>query len=243
LVTPALGVVFDLDDTLYLERDYVRSGFRAVAAFAAEGTDVLVNDAFTSLWDEFLAGVRGSSFNDLLTLYPEISSRWSVPDLVRVYREHKPTIDYLPDAEAVLQELQGLGVPLAVISDGPLVSQAAKAEALGVARYADPVVLTDAWGAAYWKPHVRAFEAVAEAFGLPAERLVYIGDNPEKDFHAPTQLGWTSVRLRLPGQVRETLPHDAMPPTHEVGSVAELRSVLLELLAASTAPLASDSLR
>ena len=25
-------VVFDLDDTLYLERDYVRSGFRAVGA-------------------------------------------------------------------------------------------------------------------------------------------------------------------------------------------------------------------
>ncbi len=230
MVTPAPGVVFDLDDTLYLERDYVRSGFRAVATYAAEGTDVLANDASSFLWDAFLAGVRGSSFNDLLTRYPEITER-SVSDLVRVYREHRPTIEYLPGAEALLAELQGLGVRLAVISDGPLVSQSAKAEALGVARYAEPVVLTDAWGAAYWKPHVRAFGAVAEAFGLPPERLVYIGDNPEKDFHAPTQLGWTSVRLRLPGQVRESLPHDSVPPTFEVGSVAALRGVLLEFLA------------
>ena len=148
----------------------------------------------------------------------------------------RPSIAYLPGIEALLSELRDLQVPLAVISDGPLVSQAAKAEALGVARYADPVVLTDAWGTAYWKPHVRAFEAVARAFDLPAERLVYIGDNPDKDFHAPTQLGWTSVRLKLPGQVRETLPHDAVPPTHEVGSVAELRRVLLELVTAEPSP-------
>ena len=230
MVTSALGVVFDLDDTLYLERDYVRSGFRAVAEDAARGTDILADDAFAFLWSAFLAGVRGSSFNDLLTRYPEMASQGGVPDLVRVYREHAPSIAYLPGMEALLNELRDLGVPLAVISDGPLVSQAAKAEALGVARYADPVVLTDAWGKAYWKPHVRAFETVAEAFGLPAERLVYIGDNPDKDFHAPAQLGWTSVRLRLPGQVRETLPHDAVPPTHEVRSVAALRDELLRLL-------------
>lgn len=225
-----IGVAFDLDDTLYLERDYVRSGFRAVAEDAVGETSVPSDEAFRFLWDRFLAGARGRSFNDLLAEYPEIAARRGVSDLVRVYREHKPVIDYLPGAEALLQELQGLGVPLAVITDGPLASQAAKAEALGVARYADPVVLTDAWGQDFWKPHVRAFEHVAERFGLPHDRLVYVGDNPLKDFHAPTALGWRSVRLRLSGQVREKLEHDAVPPTYEVGSVAELREALLGLL-------------
>lgn len=225
-----LGVAFDLDDTLYLEHDYVRSGFRAVAEDAVRGTSVLADEAFAFLWNGFLAGVRGSSFNDLLARYPEVAAQRDVPDLVQVYREHRPTIDFLPGAEVLLQELQGLGVPLAVITDGPLASQAAKAEALGVARYADPVVLTDAWGQDFWKPHVRAFEYVSERFGLPHDRLVYVGDNPLKDFHAPTTLGWRSVRLRLAGQVREKLEHDAMPPTWEAGSVAELRDALLRLL-------------
>lgn len=227
---PALGVAFDLDDTLYLERDYVRSGFRAVAEYAVQDTDVLTEDAFIFLWHDFLAGVRGSAFNDLLTRFPKVAERRGVRELVQCYREHAPSITYLPEVEALLQELRAEGVPLAVISDGPLVSQAAKAEALGVAHYAEPVVLTDAWGQDFWKPHVRAFETVAEAFGLPAEQLVYVGDNPDKDFHAPAQLGWRSVRLRLPGQVREALPHDAVPPTYEVGSVAALRALLLELL-------------
>ena len=229
-VKPALGVVFDLDDTLYLERDYVKSGFRAVAETAVQGTEVSAEDAFAFLWDEFLAGSRGSSFDALLERYPEVSQKVDVAALVKRYREHLPEISYLPGIEPLLAELKNLQVPLAVISDGPLVSQAAKVEALEVSRYASPVVLTDAWGQGFWKPHVRAFERVGEVFGLPYDRLVYIGDNPLKDFHAPTALGWQSVRLRLPEQVRETLPHDAMPPTYEVRSVAELRSCLLKLL-------------
>ncbi len=227
---PELGVVFDLDDTLYLERDYVKSGFRAVAETAVKDTEVSADDAFAFLWQDFLSGSRGSSFNALLERYPELTQNVEVTALVKRYREHAPDIGYLPGIEPLLAELQSLNVPLAVISDGPLVSQAAKAEALGVACYADPIVLTDAWGQEFWKPHVRAFEYVAEAFGLPHEKLVYIGDNPLKDFHAPAKLGWQSVRLRLPKQVRETLPHDAMPPTYEVGSVASLRETLLRLL-------------
>lgn len=225
-----LGVAFDLDDTLYLERDYVKSGFRAVAEYAAAGTAVAAEDAFGFLWEQFLAGARGTTFDGLLAHHPELAARRNVADLVARYREHAPTIDYLPGAEALLGELRALGVPLAVISDGPLVSQRAKADALGVGRYADPVILTDLWGAAFWKPHARAFKAVGEAFELPPERLVYVGDNPVKDFHAPRTLGWTSVRLRLPGQVRASLPHDAAPPTWEATSVAALREGLLALL-------------
>lgn len=224
-----LGVVFDLDDTLYLERDYVKSGFRAVAETAVKSTKVDADEAFDFLWDGFLEGSRGSSFDALLERYPKLAQNVDVTALVKRYREHAPDISYLPEIEPLLAELKGLEIPLAVISDGPLVSQAAKAEALGVSRYANPVVLTDAWGQDFWKPHVRAFEHVSEAFGLPHDRLVYIGDNPLKDFHAPTKLGWRSVRLRLPEQVREKLPHDAMLPTWEVGAVAELRSLLLNL--------------
>lgn len=225
-----MGVAFDLDDTLYLERDYVKSGFRAVAEHVAAGDGELQGRAFALMWEGFLGGARGTTFNTLLATFPELGERYTITDLVACYREHAPTIDLLPGVEALLLELQSRGARLAVISDGPLVSQAAKAAALGVARYADPVILTDAWGQAYWKPHARAFGAVACAFGLPPERLLYVGDNPEKDFHAPTRLGWRSVRLRLPEQVRHHLPHAEMPPTFEVTSVAALRERLLDLL-------------
>ena len=46
--------VFDVDDTLYLERDYVRSGFHAVATWAEETLDV--TGVFDTAWGLFLAG-------------------------------------------------------------------------------------------------------------------------------------------------------------------------------------------
>ena len=225
-----VGIVFDMDDTLYFERDYVRSGFQAVAAAVAKGSSVPQQDAFNLMWGLFEQGARGTTFNDLLAKYPELSERYAVADLVTLYREHAPTIGFMPQMEALLGELQAKGVPLGVITDGPYASQRAKADALRIERYATCVVLTDTWGRDFWKPHPRAFTTVSEALGVPPENLIYIGDNPSKDFHAPTQLGWQSVRLRLDEQLRFAHDYDEYRPTKEVSSVAELREFLLSLL-------------
>ncbi len=222
-----LGVVFDMDDTLYFERDYVKSGFQAVAVTVAEQTDVPEEDAFALLWGHFKAGTRGTTFNELLARYPELGASFTISDFVTIYREHAPTIDLLPEMEGLMLELQSEGVPLGVITDGPYVSQRAKADALRLEHYADAVVLTDTWGKDFWKPHPRAFEAVSEALALPPESLIYVGDNPSKDFDAPAQLGWQSVRLRLPEQLRFEHGYGDYRPTKEVASVAQLREFLL----------------
>ena len=53
-------VVFDLDDTLYLERDYVRSGFRAVDAWLASRG---ILGFFGEAWANFENGLRGKAFD------------------------------------------------------------------------------------------------------------------------------------------------------------------------------------
>ncbi len=228
-----LGVVFDMDDTLYFERDYVRSGFQYVAATVASHDTSLkhARDAFGLMWGLFEAGARGTTFNDLLERYPDLAEIYTVADLVTLYREHPPTINLMPEMEGVLLELQARAIPLGVITDGPLVSQRAKADALHLERYAGSVILTDTWGQDFWKPHLRAFEETSRALNLPPENLIYIGDNPGKDFDAPAQLGWRSVRLRLPEQLRFEHDHGAYKPTLEVASVAELRAFFQAQLA------------
>ena len=224
-----LGVVFDMDDTLYLERDYVKSGFQAVAA-AVAGPKVSEEDAFALLWGHFEVGTRGTTFNELLARYPELGESFAISDLVTLYREHAPTIDLLPEMKALMLELRTKNVPLGVITDGPFASQRAKADALGVERYVDSVILTDTWGKEFWKPHPKAFEEASKVLKVSPENLIYIGDNPSKDFHAPAQLGWQSVRLRLSGQLRFDHDYGEYRPTEEVTSVAELRKFLLAQL-------------
>lgn len=221
-----LGIVFDMDDTLYFERGYVRSGFQAVAAAVAEHS-VSKEDAFELLWGHFEAGTRGTTFNKLLERYPELAQHYDIMDLVTLYREHAPTINLLPGMERLLLELQAQNIPLGVITDGPFVSQRAKADALRLERYADAVILTDTWGKDFWKPHPKAFEEVSKVLQVPPENLIYIGDNPSKDFDAPAQLGWQSVRLRLPEQLRFDHDYSTYRPTKEVASVATLREFLL----------------
>jgi len=213
------GIVLDMDDTLYLERDYVRSGFRAVADSLGESR------AFDFLWGHFLQGTRGNTFNLLAT---ELGRELDVAGLVGQYRSHLPTISMHPEWPSIIADLRNRGFRLGLISDGPHEAQRRKADALGLDDLLDDVILTGEWGSDFYKPHVRAYETLATRWGVPHESLVYIADNPEKDFVAPNQLGWHSIRLRMPGGLHEAKePLDAtFAAVAEVRSPAELAAMI-----------------
>lgn len=220
------GVVLDLDDTLYLERDYVRSGFAAVGHHLAEISDVRADSVAAHLWNRFMSGERGRHFDELVASDPALRDRVSVAELVDVYRHHTPDIELLPGTRELLDELRSSGRPTGVISDGALASQSAKVQALGLGELVDgPVVLTDEWGRASWKPHPRAFLHVQQAWDLPPAEMVYVGDNPHKDFDAPRALGWACVRLRMPGQLHHEVA-DRIEPDVTVASATALSEVL-----------------
>jgi putative hydrolase of the HAD superfamily len=189
----ATAVVFDLDDTLYLERDYVRSGFSAVGAylFTEHGVEGFVELA----WDLFEDGVRGDTFDRALVLLDRTDLTPIIPDLVLRYRSHEPTIAPTADAKSALARLRGKH-RIGVITDGPLDSQRAKAKALGVSEWADHVVFTADLGTDQSKPHPASFELMEQH--LPTDRYAYVADNPQKDFTAPHDRGWTTVRVRRP---------------------------------------------
>jgi putative hydrolase of the HAD superfamily len=186
-------VVFDLDDTLYLERDFVRSGFAAVGRWLEAHYGV--NDFEAYAWDLFLAGGRGDVFDRTL---PQIGLE-PQPELLRrlvgVYRQHPPTIRLEPTATELLSALSGR-CALAVLTDGHHDTQARKIAALGLEARCRLIVCTDQWGREHWKPSPRGFLHIQRALEAPPERCIYIGDNPAKDFRAPRALGWRTLRVR-----------------------------------------------
>src|SRR5258707_4394601 len=184
--------VFDLDDTLYLERAYVQSGFQAAGAWAER--ELGVRDFSQRAWREFERGCRGDIFNRVLAFYGFPKGR-ALPELVRAYRSHTPSIALLPDAAHCLSALRPHGY-LAMITDGAVDSQQNKVRALGLDRTMDLVVLTAALGLDFSKPNPRAFAYVQQQFAVPPECCAYIGDNPVKDFITPRGLGWRTVRVR-----------------------------------------------
>lgn len=215
-------VVLDIDDTLYLERDYVRSGFVAVGTWARDelGVDGLGERA----WAAFEAGVRRTIFDEVLAGTGLDGTREIVPRLVDVYRSHAPTIEMLADARDWLDSLAP-HIAVAVVTDGPLASQRAKADALLISRWADLVVFTESLGPGRGKPHPAAFEHLERELGVSGDRCAYVADNPAKDFVAPHRLGWRTVRVRRPGSLHADVP-SGDDVDAEITSLADLDAAL-----------------
>ena len=72
------GIVFDIDDTLYLERDYVRSGFAHVAREVGR-TDDEAGRLHDWLIRAFESGVRGDTFDRLRAAHPRLESAYRQP--------------------------------------------------------------------------------------------------------------------------------------------------------------------
>lgn len=202
-MTPRLAhvrfVVLDVDDTLYLERDYVHSGFRAVEASAG------IPGFAAAAWALFEEGVRGDTFDRALATVGPPHDQVPVAELVGSYRRHAPAIDLATDARLLLDRLHRAAVPLAGVTDGPLESQQAKVAALRLADWSVRVIFTAAYGPGFAKPHPRAFAELAEQSGLAPQEHLYVADNPRKDFEGPQGLGWSTVRVRRPGSLHEQL--------------------------------------
>ncbi len=188
------AVVFDLDDTLYFEPDYVMSGFRAVAQYVAErhGMDEhkVLNDLMEILQREgrgrvFDYWVEREGLQDLLT----------IPELVTVYWAHTPTIGFYPDVAPTLKRLRAKGILLGIITDGNLLAQTNKVQALGVEDMVDLVICTDAKGQAYWKPNPQVFMDALNSLNVRPNESVYVGNDPRKDFSGPEQIGMWAVHI------------------------------------------------
>lgn len=188
-------VVFDMDDTLYPEIDYVRSGHQAVCRHLAEATGLSFSLLFERMWQQFQSGDRRKVFNTVLEDLG-LQDRFNVPSLVDLYRAHVPAIHLRPEAGHVLLTLRAAGAALAVVTDGPAIQQKRKADALDLTSCTDAVVFTDCLPPGCAKPSPEAFARLMLQFDVTAQQCVYVADNPRKDFLGPRQLGWFTIHYR-----------------------------------------------
>ncbi len=200
---PPRAVVFDLDDTLFPERDYVRSGYRA-AAEHLRGRDAGADELAEWLWQRFLAGRADRAFDAMNEHFALGLSGDEIAALVDVYRRHRPAIRPREGAAELLAALRPRR--LGLLTDGYLPAQRLKLEATGLAGHFDAVVFTEQLGRECWKPSPAGFREIARRLGAAHRECVYVGDNLAKDFVAPNALGWRTVCLRCGGQVHAASP-------------------------------------
>ena len=133
------AIVFDLDDTLYPERQYALSGFAAVADWAESSLGIPSEQGYSELEAYFEEGIRGDTFNRWLQAHGKEPDKW-IPEMVRCYRDHTPKLEPYPETHSVLQKLS-CDYRLGLITQGHKPGQQRKLEALELTGYFEAIMI------------------------------------------------------------------------------------------------------
>lgn len=176
-------VIFDLDDTLYSEKEYVKSGYKAIAREYPK-----VINMEERLWEAFLNGKKAIDYvleqEDLLK---------EKGRCLKIYREHKPEISLYFGVREILERISKRK-HLAMITDGRPNSQHLKIQALKINDLFEKIIITDELGGIdFRKPNGKSYILIKNYFNVEFDKCVYVGDNLLKDFTYPNKIGMKSI--------------------------------------------------
>jgi len=174
--------VFDLDDTLYHEIDFLKSAYHSIVAeISSDPNDILYNE----LLNIYLSG--SNPFRFLIEKFPE--KNLTVEKLVYLYRNHYPIISLREGALEMLKEIKKKNGKTGIITDGRGITQRNKIQALDLGSLIDRLVISEEFGSE--KPASVLYESFMDKDG--GRQYYYFGDNISKDFISPKKLGWCCI--------------------------------------------------
>lgn len=213
-------VVFDLDDTLFSEREHAVSAYREVAGMPDLTTPALSERVVNVMTAALDNGSNPFDALDALLEGDRIGTFFTTAQRVEVYRRHRPhRLTLYPDALELLDSLRQRGIRCAIVTDGRSLTQRAKLKALGIADRFHPADIIISEESGHDKSEPDNFAAIVHHYP-EASRFIYIGDNPAKDFDIPAMLGWDTVCLLTRGA--NIHPQTPSPELKTVASLCEL---------------------
>ncbi|WP_178988422.1 HAD family hydrolase [Winogradskyella schleiferi] len=194
-------IVFDLDDTLYNELDYLKSAYKSIAIHIEP-----------KLWKRLYSEMF-SLYRSKVNVFKFISNTYKIDIslLIDMYRNHQPEIQLFDGVKNVFEAIKSNNGKIGIITDGRTKTQRAKLESLNIIKYLDKIIISEEIGSE--KPSLANFEAIEKA--LPALEYFYIADNLKKDFIAPNSLGWKSVGLIDNGMNIHCEAHNYLDNAHQ----------------------------
>lgn len=223
----ARSVLFDLDDTLYREVDFVDAAMRNVASFVGRRTNMDMAAIVEELLGILNEYGRGHVFDVFLERHG-LPTIW-IPSMLYTYRRTQPHLQLHEDAIPLLEELRERGIRTGIVTDGNALVQRSKVDALDLEHLVDSVVLTDAIGSGAGKPSTTGFVVALELLRCQPHRSVYVANDLNKDFVAPRKLGMTGILVTrgLLGTPQDT-PTGGQPD-QRVEDLSEARNVIAQL--------------
>lgn len=211
------ALLLDLDDTLFDERRYVESGFRAVADFLERERDLPADYSYPSMLAFLELEGRGRIFDRVIERFEIRQADGLVDQCISTYRAHSPDIDLYEGVGTLLDSLAPR-YSMALVTNGAPEMQAKKIKSLDLGKYFDSIVFCDGLGTP--KPAPDGLYAALSDLQVSSGDALFVGDNPQTDGAAAAAAGMDFVRIRTP---RFAELHSNAP---ELGEFSKLASLL-----------------
>lgn len=216
-------VIFDLDDTLFNEIDFLISAYNEISQFLSnvQGVDKSKNEIFDYMHSLYLR--KKNPFEQVISFLNIKSIKTS--DLLEIYRNHLPNISLNDDVKEVLDYLKDHKFIIGIITDGRSIQQRNKIKALNLENFISGLVISEEFGSE--KPNLENFKFFEKKF--PNSNYTYVGDNINKDFIAPNQLNWDSICLLNNGKnihSQNVLLPDSYLPKRFIKNIIEIIEIV-----------------
>lgn len=216
-------LVFDLDDTLYEEKTFVYSGFTEVANWISFMSNGKTTEILNFMLDDLSINGRGKIFNNVLERY-FIKTKRNIRKCISIYRMHKPDIKLDFEVLNLLIELRK-EFKLYIVTDGNKLVQNNKIKSLNLEKYVDKGFITHRYGLAASKPSLKCFEIIKHMENIDWQDLVYIGDNPNKDFVNLNKVNAITIRV-LQGDFASVKAAQGFDAKYNIDMLTDLRTLI-----------------
>lgn len=225
-----IGLVFDVDDTLYeqivpfenaynslfdmdidMEKFYLLSRYYSDVKFEASRNGEMTMDEYHIYRIQEAAKDLGVFLTDEQAL-----------NMQKEYKMNQQKLQMSNVTINILKLTRKNNVKLGIITNGPSAHQWSKIKALGVERWIDKENIIVSGDYSINKPDVRIFEIMQEKLQLPIDSLYYIGDLLENDIVGANNAGWKAIWIN---RYKKKLPENV-----DIYKIAENNGKLFEII-------------
>lgn len=217
-------LIFDLDNTLYNRAHFVNNGLDNVASLISSKSKKYNKEKiFNILKKTYNNNLISNTFNFFLR--KNSIKNISIKKCIKAYRFGKNNIRLYSCAFNILNHFKS---KCYLITDGNKLVQKYKIKILKIDKYFKKIFITNSYGIKYQKPSLHCFNIIKKIENCKYNEMIYVGDNPNKDFINCNKSGILTIRL-MRGEFKSLVrpyPYDAK---YKIKNLKEIKKVIKKL--------------
>jgi|LFRM01.1.fsa_nt_gb putative hydrolase of the HAD superfamily len=176
------AVIFDLDNTLYNEKEYIDNALLNVAHTFCNIKGLNIKEVVYYLKNDLIINGTEEIFQRLLAKYNMNEDKSIIKKLITVYRNCNVSLNLYYDVIETLELIKSKGLKLGIVSNGFSYTQRNKINLLNIGSYFNTIIISGEWlPKDLWKPNKAPFELCFNNLGVKPQECLYVGDSYDKD--------------------------------------------------------------